>query len=726
VATLILTAVGTAVGGPIGGAIGAFIGRQADSAIFGAGSREGPRLRELSVTTSSYGQPIPRHFGRMRVAGTIIWSTELTETRSKSGGGKGKPSTTTYSYSASFAVALSSTPIDRIGRIWADGNLLRGANGDLKVEGQMRSYLGTGDSPVDPIIAADRGFSAPAFRDCAYVVFEDLQLGDFGNRIPALTFEIFALEDTLVSLGQLVPESTSASGQILLHPVRGFSDEGGSLGSSLAAIDRVIPLNCITTRDGLSMSTTGTIPSNVPLVPEQLSSKDGESADKRFRQRGETIDREPLALRYYDEDRDYQPSIQRAIGSRPNGREIVIDLPAAMSAEGARKLANANAQRARWQNEKVVWHIGELDPQVGPGSIVRIPDMNGYWRIESWEWFDRGIELGLERLAPEVGAIIPSDSGTLNAPVDLAAPPTILLAIEVPPDGSSDASNPVMFAAASASNSGWRGAALFVEQGANLTEIGVTGAQRAVLGTLASALAGSASTLFEPTAALQIDIPAEDLFFESTDLTGLAMGSNRLLLGGEVVQFMSAEPISALRWKLSGLLRGRAGTEVAAEIGHVIGETAVLLDDRLSSLDPALVPSESGTNIAGLGRGDSEPVKAGLQNVGLSRRPPNPVHAQLDVLNDGSWRICWTRRARGQWTWSSANDVPLVEEQETYTVSFGSRELAQVAWTVSEPQLTLSLSDRAALVSEFGAGSLWVRQLGTFGPSNPLYLASLN
>ena len=73
-ATLLLTAVGTAIGGPIGGSIGALIGQQVDRRVFGGGGREGPRLRELAISTSSYGQAIPRQFGRMRVPGTVIWS----------------------------------------------------------------------------------------------------------------------------------------------------------------------------------------------------------------------------------------------------------------------------------------------------------------------------------------------------------------------------------------------------------------------------------------------------------------------------------------------------------------------------------------------------------------------------------------------------------------------------------------------------------------------------
>ena len=69
-ATLVLTAIGTVIGGPLGGAIGGLIGSQIDHAIVGGPHREGPRLKELGVSTSSYGSPIPRHHGRMRVPGT--------------------------------------------------------------------------------------------------------------------------------------------------------------------------------------------------------------------------------------------------------------------------------------------------------------------------------------------------------------------------------------------------------------------------------------------------------------------------------------------------------------------------------------------------------------------------------------------------------------------------------------------------------------------------------
>ncbi|VAW00743.1 Gene Transfer Agent host specificity protein, partial [hydrothermal vent metagenome] len=140
-ATLVLTAVGTAIGGPIGGLIGATIGQQIDQNIlFKPKGREGPRLQELAVQTSSYGSQVPRIYGNMRVAGTVVWATDLKESKSREGGGKGRPSTTVYSYSACFAVALSSRAVKNIGRIWADGKIFRGSAGDFKTETGFRFY----------------------------------------------------------------------------------------------------------------------------------------------------------------------------------------------------------------------------------------------------------------------------------------------------------------------------------------------------------------------------------------------------------------------------------------------------------------------------------------------------------------------------------------------------------------------------------------------------------
>lgn len=167
----------------------AYVSSAAQRAISGlfARDREGPRLSELAVQTSTEGAGIAIVFGRMRVTGQVIWAARFRETSQtrKSGGGKGGPKTTQYRYSLSFAVGLAEGPIGGVGRIWANGEPFESAGA------VMRVHSGAEDQAPDPLIAAIEG-AAPAYRGLAYVVFEDLDLTPFGERIPNLSFEVFA------------------------------------------------------------------------------------------------------------------------------------------------------------------------------------------------------------------------------------------------------------------------------------------------------------------------------------------------------------------------------------------------------------------------------------------------------------------------------------------------------------------------------------------------------
>ena len=201
-ATIALSAAGMALGGSIGGSVmglsmatlgraaGAAIGRRIDQQLLGGGSGsvETGRIDRFRMTGAAEGADIQQVYGRMRVAGQVIWASQFQESSSTSGGGKGRspaPSTTSYAYTVSLAVALCEGEISRIGRIWADGTEISPDNLN------MRLYVGTQDQLPDPKIAAIEGAdNTPAYRGTAYVVLEDLALGQFGNRIPQLTFEV--------------------------------------------------------------------------------------------------------------------------------------------------------------------------------------------------------------------------------------------------------------------------------------------------------------------------------------------------------------------------------------------------------------------------------------------------------------------------------------------------------------------------------------------------------
>ncbi len=243
-ATIVLSAAGAAIGGSIGGSVlglsmaaigraaGAAIGRHIDQQLLGAGSEpvETGRVDRFRLTGASEGADVQQVYGRMRVAGQVIWASQFKESSKTQGGGKGAPATPSvkeYSYTVSLAVALCEGQISRVGRIWADGAEV--SLGDLN----MRVYEGTLDQMADPKIAAVEGIAnTPAYRSTAYVVFEDLPLAQFGNRVPQFTFEVMRADQPdvaddladIVTGVALIPgtgEYGLATSQVYLSPSYG-------------------------------------------------------------------------------------------------------------------------------------------------------------------------------------------------------------------------------------------------------------------------------------------------------------------------------------------------------------------------------------------------------------------------------------------------------------------------------------------------------------------------
>ncbi len=205
-AQLALAVGGAAAGSSLFGRVGAQIGFLGGSLV-GAWlfaprtTIEGPRLDDLNVTVSTYGIPIPIGYGTPRMSGNVIWSTGLIEIKNKKKvGGKGGPSTTqiSYTYKASFAVAFARREAYSVLRIWGDSKLIYDItstggvpNNQVSKDLNFRFYSGTATQTVDPLIESLEGINeSPAYRDTVYIVFEDMDLLDFGNRIPSITAEI--------------------------------------------------------------------------------------------------------------------------------------------------------------------------------------------------------------------------------------------------------------------------------------------------------------------------------------------------------------------------------------------------------------------------------------------------------------------------------------------------------------------------------------------------------
>ena len=719
-ATLILSAVGTAVGGPIGGAVGALLGRAFDTAVIGSPSREGPRLTELAVTTSSYGQPVPRVFGTMRLPGTIIWATDLVESSSTSGG-KGQPKTTSYSYSISFAVALSSRPVASIGRVWADGALLRGAAGDLKVGGTMRLYHGHGEQPLDPLIAADKGEQACAFRGLAYAVFEDLELGSFGNRIPALSFEI-AAGDVGIDLPSLLEGIALAPATAPAEPLRGltgFADHGGERAALLRDVARVYPLMATTIGDALPIEPLA--PTEAFRLPDAVTGRAGgdDLAEPVARRRADAGDT-PGGLRYYDPARDFQPSLQRAPGgggSSGSGERGVVEFAGVFAAAEAQERVAEMRRHALTGRETLSYRIAEPAAQFAPGRCVTRENDARIWRVMASEWHADGADLLLERVVTGVEGTALADPGNALSPPDEVPGEILLRYFELPWDGAGSGNVAQRYAAVSMA--GARGGISLsgVEDDA-LLPLGISARGAAVQGQMLSALGASPALIFEPAATCDIALSSEQALLQSVGERAIFDGANRMLLGEEILHFRIAHPLGNGHWRLTGLLRGRGGTEHHAALGHDAGTAAVLLDENLVALgaEPyAEIAAESGLETV-------EPTFAALSGAGTTLRPLAPVHPSLGLSASGypEWR--WVRRARGAWRWRDGVDTPLAEERETYRVGLGPVDAPVSQWDTSEPRFSLPAAQWAAFSSTHPGADLWVRQVGSHAVSLPTLL----
>ncbi len=169
-------------GATLGRAAGAMLGRAVDQAF--ADPLAGPRLKTLHVMESREGSGIANVYGRMRVAGQLIWASRLKEIRRETRvGGKGGVKTAQYAYAVSLAVALAEGPVQAVRRVWANGEAF-----DL-ASVTHRFYAGDETQEADALITLLRG-AAPAYRGISYIVFEDLPLESFGNRLPHFSFEI--------------------------------------------------------------------------------------------------------------------------------------------------------------------------------------------------------------------------------------------------------------------------------------------------------------------------------------------------------------------------------------------------------------------------------------------------------------------------------------------------------------------------------------------------------
>lgn len=716
-ATLVFTAIGSAVGGPVGGLIGSLLGQRIDNALFAPHRRrEGPRLQELAVQTSSYGTQIPALFGVMRAAGSVIWATDLKEKRSSVSGGKGRPSTIKYSYSVSLAVALSSRPLLRVGRIWADGNLLRGADGSFKVATGFRLHTGNADQYPDPLIASIEGAThCPAFRGIAYAVFENLELADFGNRIPLLTFELFE-RDGSVSVAEICGYASGGLvGGAISNGVAGYAIQGPNARAAIAPLIDLSLLQCRASGDSLELyrpEESGVFAGDTrPVVTGRVQDP---KLPSEFRSAARSQPH-AVTLRYYDPARDYQAGVQRSGWSAGGDLEEQLELPAVLDTAAAQEMAR---NRASWRQsqrdrQKNAIATGQHKLQIGQrlgGSgmqVVSIEHFAGYAEIEC----ERS---GFMQVSPAITV----DAGRHLPSPDEIPGQTLLFTAELPSAAASAATAPIVAIAAGGSGAGWRRAAISRKIDGELLDLGFIEMPSAI-GTLMTPLALHESQLidFQNSVAIRIDSNAQPPVFGSAN--PFAIDAPYMMLGQELIRCGSIEPLGNDMYRISDLMRGCGATTVSA---HPAG-TRLFFPDKERMLLPELPVSAVGTvlDIMAEGLGDSSAVEDQRAVTGLAIMPLAPVHGRCEAHPEGGLRFSWVRRARYDPGWLDGVDMPLVEAALLYEITVVST--AATLWAGQTTTESLVFDAAAVAAWSVPAGTTitaLIRQIGDYGISTAL------
>lgn len=646
----------------------------------------------------------------MRVAGSVIWATDLTEGEQTTGA-KGQPDVT-YSYSVSLAVALSSRPVGAIGRIWADGKLLRGVEGDFKVPTTFRFYDGSESQEIDPLIASIEGIdNTPAYRGLALAVFENLELAAFGNRIPFLTFELIADTDPPSISAIMTDASAGSIASDASQSLIGYAAYGRSIAAAVQSLVEAFDVPLFD--DGSMVRGPIAAPPTMIGAEELGNGADGQKAS-RIQREQLPIRSVPSALRlsYYDPDREYQTGEARAIAGEQGINEVQQELPAVLHADDAKALVQQMLTRQWSARDRLTIRLPPARVALEPGSIAEPAPMPGEWVVEkcSVEGFVTIAELRpwwqpSVSLAAEPGRIVPNS--------DVVEAPTSLALIEAPNLMAPQSSGSTILIAASSPNSGWIARPLTVTSSGQ-TFASQTPVRKSFLGSALTALAASQAHLIDEISIVDIELVDEQQWLTSCDDDALADGANLAILGSELVQFGAVEPLGNGRFRLSHLLRGRGGTEWASA-SHAAGELFCLLDGN--SVRPLALPAwMRGSAVGAQDRtGSSASMTFGAEAV----RPLSPVGLRLVFDASGALVLNWTRRSRDGFAWLDEVDAPIGESREQYHVTIKGAA-ADLEITTGEPSAVVGALELEA----FGGGSatVEVRQGGDWAASRPAQL----
>ncbi len=442
--------------------------------------------------------------------------------------------------------------------------------------------------------------------------------------------------------------------------------------------------------------------SDAQMVPEGKGDKRPVLELKRLQ---ELLLPQRCDVTYLNKYADYQVGTQSAQRlSSHSLHQASVDLPLVLTDQAAKNIADISLYNSWLERTQYRFALPVHYALLEPGDVVTLTSNNITHSVRITRTrLGAGGVLQVEAVAEDVSIYDVYSEPALMQTQTQALPvigKTMTNFLDVPAFPGDSTSDTLLRVAANGYEARWHGMALYRSDDAGLSYVPVADVNDgAVMGTAITALGTGSTVLFDGGNSVTVVLTGGEL--ETVSQLAVLNGANAAMIGEEILQFTSATLVEPYKYVLSGLLRGRLGTEDAVS-GHVAGERFVLLDNRLAKIP---IP----TGMIGLAR-QYKPVSFGrtlgqtdVENFtyyGVMLKPYAPVHISGVRDMDGNLAVSWIRRTRINGEWQDNTDVPLAEESECYDVEvMNGAEVVRSFSAVTEATVTYSA---AAQMADFG------------------------
>lgn len=436
-----------------------------------------------------------------------------------------------------------------------------------------------------------------------------------------------------------------------------------------------------------------------------MQEKEGANSSFKLKRTQEVELPKRVNVMYLSRITGYQTSTQYGERQITESKDInTIELPLVMSDQSAKNIADITLYTAWLSRLSFEFTLPPKYMALEPADVI---DVNAAgvahrMRITSTRLVSGGITVNA--VAEDVSSYdfyqVPGE-GILNDTDNRTLSVTQAELLDIPALPGDNETQGYMRIAACGRAEGWNGTAVYRSEdaGANYTRL-VDVTTASAIGTASNALATGTTAVFDDVNTLTVLLLGSAELQSVTELAVLN-GANAAVVGSEIIQFKNASLVGDNTYELSGLLRGRLGTEWAVGT-HAAGERFVLLDATLAKVagSNAIINLARDYKAVTYGGMLADTVSQNFTYRGVALKPYAPVH--ITGVRDGSnnLTLSWIRRTRVGGQWMDGVDAPLSESVEAYEIDIMNG--SNVVRTITATTTTASYS-AANQTTDFGS-----------------------